>query len=56
MKAKEDIIIVPTEYYDSIIFKEKNPKKVYANDFINELIDMALHFHCNTENKIKEEE
>ncbi|NRG47952.1 hypothetical protein HRF87_24840 [Bacillus sp. CRN 9] len=45
MNSKQSIIIDPSKYYESIIFKEKDSKKILANDFINELIDIALNFH-----------
>ncbi len=45
MNSKQAIIIDPSKYYESIIFKEKDSKKILANDFINELIDIALNFH-----------
>lgn len=53
---KEKPIITPSEYYDSIIFQERDKKKIYANDFINELIDMALNFYVNQNIAIKEDE
>ncbi|WP_110928072.1 hypothetical protein [Bacillus massiliglaciei] len=45
MNNKKSIIIDPSKYYESIIFKERDSKKILANDFINELIDLALNFH-----------
>ncbi|MCR6112647.1 hypothetical protein HXA35_20120 [Bacillus sp. A301a_S52] len=56
MKTQKTLIIDPTKYYDSIIFKERDTEKIKANDFLNELMDMAFKVQQNnqTQKPIKE--
>ncbi|NMA75030.1 MAG: hypothetical protein GX963_12935 [Bacteroidales bacterium] len=55
MKVKRNLNVIPSEYYDSIIFREKDLEKIKANDFINELIDMALNYHVYNKVDTKED-
>jgi hypothetical protein len=53
-KNAKTLIIPPKQYYDSLIFEESNSKLIYANDFIELLLDIALEIQYSTNEQQKE--
>lgn len=53
-KNPKKLIIPPQQYYDSLIFAEKNTKLVFANDFIDLLLDIAVGIQYNSKEQQKE--